>query len=45
MENEVQLLNERLSVYRQILNSPIRYYPPNQKQMFINKKTNILKDT
>lgn len=45
MENEVQLLNERLSVYRQILNSPIRYYPPNLKQMFINKKINILKDT
>ena len=29
MENEAQLSNERLSVYRQISSSPIRYYPLN----------------
>ena len=40
-----QLLNERLYVYRQILNSPNRYYPLNKKEDFKVQKTNVLKDT
>ena len=31
MENKVQLINERLSVYRQILNGSIQYFPLDQK--------------
>lgn len=41
-DNEGKLLNERLIVYRQ---SPIRYFPLNQKESFKNQKVNILKDT
>ena len=32
MENKAHLLNERISVYRQILNSAIQYFPLNQKR-------------
>ena len=32
MKNKAQLLNERLSIYRQILQSPISYYPLDQKE-------------
>ena len=35
--NKAQLLNERLSVYRQILNTPIKYYPVNEKENFKNQ--------
>ena len=31
MENKVQLINERLSFYRQILNGSIQYFPLDQK--------------
>ena len=42
MENKVQLLNERISVYRQILNSAIQYFPLNQKDnFFMQRPTNI----
>ena len=45
MENKTQLLNERFSVYRQILNNPIRYYTLNQKQNFKNQNVNMFKET
>ena len=49
MKNKAQLLNERLSIYRQILQSPISYYPLDQKEdnnIFVNEnqKINILQD-
>lgn len=50
MENKAELLNERLSNYKQILQSPINYYLIDQKEdnnLFVNenKKINILQDT
>lgn len=50
MENKAELLNERLSNYKQILQSPINYYLVDQKEdnnLFVkeNKKINILQDT
>lgn len=50
MENKAELLNERLSNYKQILQSPINYYLLDQKEdnnLFVNenKKINILQDT
>ena len=50
MENKSQLLNKRLSNYRQILQSPINYYLLDQKEdnnIFVNenKQINILQDT
>ena len=45
MENKAQLMNERLSVYRQILKSPIQFFPLSQKDNFSNKFLNIFKDT
>lgn len=49
MENKAELLNERLSNYKQILQSPINYYLIDQKEdnnLFVNenKKINILQD-
>ena len=42
MENKAQLLNERISVYRQILNSAIQYLPLSQKDnFFMQRPTNI----
>ena len=50
MENKAELLNERLSNYKQILQSPVNYYLIDQKEdnnLFVNenKKINILQDT
>ena len=45
MENKAQLMNERLSVYRQILKSSIQFFPLSQKDNFRNKFLNIFKDT
>ena len=50
MKNKAELLNERLSNYKQILQSPINYYLIDQKEdnnLFVNenKKINILQDT
>lgn len=50
MENKAELLNEKLSNYKQILQSPINYYLIDQKEdnnLFVNenKKINILQDT
>ena len=45
MENKAQLMNERLSVYRQILKSSIQFFPLSQKDNFSNKFLNIFKDT
>ena len=44
MENNSQLMNERLSVYKQILNGAIQHFPLDQKDDFNNQATNILKD-
>ena len=44
MKNRSQLMNERLSVYKQILNGAIQYFPLDQKDDFNNQATNILKD-
>ena len=41
----MQLMNERLSIYRQILNSPVNFLPLNQKINFSNRFLNILKHT
>lgn len=45
MENKVQLMNERLSVYRQILNSLVQFFPLSKKINFASKFRNILKYT
>ena len=47
MENKAQLLNERISICREILSRPIQYFPLNQKDNFFAKYAmiNILKDT
>ena len=38
-------MNERLSVYRQILYCPVQFFPSSQKDNLINKVLNVLKDT
>ena len=45
MKNKSQLLNERLSIYRQILNGAIQYSSVDQKDNFNQQLTNVLKDT
>ena len=45
IKNKVQLMNERLSVYRQILYCPVQFFPSSQKDNLINKVLNVLKDT
>ena len=48
MENKGQLLNERLSIYRKTLQSPINYYPLDQKEgnnIFVNENKKNLQDT
>lgn len=48
MENKGQLLNEQLSIYRQTLQSPINYYPLDQKEgndIFVNENKKNLQDT
>ena len=45
LEKKAQLMNGRLSVYRQILNGATQYCPLDQKDNFNKQATNILKDT
>ena len=45
MENKAQNLNERLTLYRQILMSEPHYFLLNQKEYFISYKSVIFKDT
>ena len=46
MENKAQLMSERSSVSRPILNSPVNLFPLSQKDNFdIAANNNILKDT
>ena len=45
MENKAQNLNERLTLYRQILMSEPHYFVLNQKEYFISYKSVIFKDT
>ena len=41
MENKAQLLNDRINVYRKILNSTIQYFPLNQNDNFLCKEQQI----
>ena len=45
IENKPQQLNERINLYREILSSSPQYFLLNQKDNFVDKKTNIFKDT
>ena len=45
IENKMQLMNERLSVYRQILYCPVQFFPSSKKDNLIKKFLDILKDT